>query len=482
MIKNKTITSLKASFFMFSMTVAATAMTHEKAKSPNFLFIIADDLRPELGCYGEKHIISPNIDKIAADGVVFTNSFVQYAVCAGSRASFLTGCRPATTGVGYPYSRYFTDVFLKSHPSIQQYMFDNGYYTRTLGKVHHGFSENLSENHISKTMLDYNLRENIAIQQDSSLRPAFEFADYPDGHYTDGKMANEAIATIQRATATGKSFFIALGFMRPHLPWVAPKKYLDMYDTTKIPPCPFPEPTRGETEFSRSFGNLIQFGGESNVNRHIISPGRSQELRRAYSACVTFVDAMVGKVVDELKKKGNYENTVIILIGDNGWHLGDNGMWGKQTNFERATRVPLIVKTANDKKRTGYISDKLIELVDLYPTICELAKLPAPEYIEGLSFLPLLSNGDLEWKKGAFSEHPRGDIEGKTIRTERYRYVEWRAPKTKTRVGQELYDHKADPLETTNIASGNSELCRELSKMLHLGWEKALPPGRLSGE
>lgn len=446
-----------------------------KAVKTNILFLIADDLRNELGCYGERHIITPNIDALAAEGTIFNNAFVQYAVSAASRACFLTGCYPETTGVTYPYSEYFVNEFLPTHSSLPVYMCLNGYYTRTLGKVHHGLPEDLTEKHF------YPSGDKPYINSDNKKkqgkeRPLTEFSDLPDEIYADGKTADETVHTIQRAVKSDKPFFITVGFLKPHLPFVAPEKYLDMYSPDRVPDCPFPVPTENETVFSRSYYNINTFKDGDNSPDSPVSYELSQELRRSYFACVTFIDTQIGKIIDELKKQGVYENTVIILIGDHGWHLGDNAMWGKQTNFERATRAPLIIKNAGKVKKVT----ALTEFVDIYPTVCELAGIPVPSFVEGASLIPLLHEEKTVWKKAAFSQikrggFPGGTAMGYTIRTPQYRYVEW-YQKGEIK-GRELYDHNIDPLETKNIAAHNDAICQQLSIQLKNGWRAALPDG-----
>jgi len=461
-----------------SGAVATTAQTKTQPKAQpkgtNVLFIIVDDLRPELGCYGQSHIISPNIDALAADGTMFTRSYVQYAVSAASRASFLTGCYPQTTGVGYPYSEYFVNTFLPAHPSIQRYMFESGFYTRTLGKVHHGLGEDLTEKHYSSEKgSGYLDPANVAVANNKEKRPLYEFLPLDDSKYPDGKTALEAVQTIRRAVKSGKPFFIAAGFLKPHLPWVAPKKYWDMYEGREIPPCPFPTPTEGETEWSRSFVNINNFREGYNDATHPVSFELAQKFRRAYFSCVTFTDAQVGILIDELKRQGIYDNTAIILIGDHGWHLGDNAMWGKQANFERTTLAPLLIKSPGVNKL--HKTDLLTEFVDIYPTICDFGGVATPQFVEGSSLAALLRGERNDWVKAAFSEHPRGKTLGKAIRTDRYRYVEW--SEGGKVVGRELYDHSIDPLETKNIAPANEELCDQLAAQLKAGWRSALPSG-----
>ncbi|GHV00847.1 iduronate-2-sulfatase [Bacteroidia bacterium] len=456
--------------------------TDKKTQKPNVLFIMADDLRPELGCYGQGHMVTPNIDAIAAAGTTYTRAYVQYAVSAATRASYLTGCRPSTTGVRYPYTEYFVNEFIHKYPTAPNHFFQNGYYVRTFGKVHHGFGENFTEPNYAPDGTGnadaYYLPGNRAVARDKSKRPAFECADVPDEAYSDGMTTREVLATISRASGSGKPFFFAVGFWKPHLPFNAPKKYWDLYRRDKLPLSPFPSPTEGETRYSRSHYNITGYAGESDEGGHIVSSQRAMELRHAYFACVSYVDAQVGRIIEGLKREGLYENTVIVLIGDHGWHLGDNGMWGKQTDFERATLAPLIVKTARGVRPKVKACDKLVEFVDIYPTLCELAGVAAPGFLEGTSLVPTLTKKNVRWKNAAFSEFVRENrAHGYSVRTDSHRYTRWIEIPSGNLVGEELYDHRTDPLETVNIASSDRLSVERMKAVLDAGWKKALPSG-----
>lgn len=461
---------------------------NEKNKEPkNILFVIFDDLRPEIGCYGQSHMVTPNMDALAKDGVVFQNAYVQQAVSAASRASFLTGCRPDVTGTDYPYSQYFVNEFLPEHGSIQRYMYEHGFYTRTFGKIHHGIYEDFSEPHFEPKMSNphFALEKNIRIYKnrfETGIRTdAFECADVPDTVYRDGKIAEEVVKTIRNLKENnkeGKPFFLSVGFIKPHLPFCAPKKYFDLYNPKEIPLSPNPQHTKGAIKHSEAHSALVPWGGEKDDWDKVVSEKRQRELRRAYFACVSYVDAQLGKVIEALKEEGYYENTAIILIGDHGWHLGDNGMWGKSTNFERATNAPLIARISDIKAPKGRKSKAFVEFVDIFPTICELGGVDVPEYLEGTSFLPLMQKPGRNWKKAAFSQFPRGnDIEGYSIRVKRYRYVEWLDRRSGEIFWKELYDHKTDPYEKTNVIESHQKLAEQLSGQLHDGWKAALPDG-----
>jgi len=450
----------------------------QKNEKPNIIFVISDDLRPELNCYGQSHMKTPVLDALAQEGVTFTNAFVQQAICSASRASFLTGCRPDVTGVDYPYSEYFVNEFMPEHPNIQAHMHKSGYYVRNFGKVHHGLYEDYSEHHfLAKSVHKlYATQKNIDIAHDRSVAPPFECADVPDDKYADGVVANEVIKTIRKVGQNeDQPFFLTVGFYKPHLPFCAPKKYWDLYDRDSIPLSQNPEPATGSPKYATTDQALKKWNGESDAKGHIVSEERSRLLKHAYFACVSYVDTQLGKIITELKEQKLYENTIIVFVSDHGWHLGDHGMWGKATNFERATRAPLIVRFPNSEQN-GVKCDRLVEYVDLFPSLVDFAGIEIPEYIEGTSFSPLLKDPERLWKKAAFSQYPRGNNEGYSIRTERYRYTEWRNKEGRI-VARELYDHFNDSNETVNIVTDNEVLVQSLSQQLKMGWKKALPDG-----
>jgi iduronate 2-sulfatase len=471
----------------FLLTFMAVSIS--SAKSMNILFIGADDLRTQLGCYGHEQMITPNIDRLAEEGVLFQRAYVQQAVCAASRASFLTGCRPDTTGVDYPYSEYFMGEFRSTRPTMSEYFHQQGYYARTFGKVHHGFEDHhLSEPHYLPTWnVHYVAPDNIALGKKhesgrSQETPVFEFYDAPDVAYKDGMITAEAIDTIRRADQQNKPFFLSVGYFKPHLPWVAPKRYWDLYEGIDVGLAQVPSLPEGAPEYATSHYSLENYAGENDSGGRHLSEARARKLRRAYFACVSFIDAQVGIVLGELERLGIRDNTIVVFWSDHGWHLGDQGAWGKVTNYEWATRAPLIVSVPG-MKAAGAHTNALIEYVDLYPTLADLAGLTIPEFLEGTSFLPVLENPEAKWKNAAFSQYPRGEmLEGYAIRTHEFRYVEWWAKdgleKTEIRA-RELYDHRVDGSESVNLVNlpENVEVVRMLSAQLAAGWKAALPPG-----
>ena len=476
---------------MFLLVIALLILSCKQQKpneKPNVLLIIADDMRTELNCYGADYIHSPNIDKLAKNGVLFNNAYVQQAVCSASRASFLSGVRPNTTGVDYPYSNYFMNEFRPNHPMLAEHFEQNGYYAHTFGKIHHGGpSDKLKTDHYNpKTGLNtgkfYALPENIekgGARGRSIETPPYEGADVPDEAYVDGLIAQEAVKVISQQKETKEPFFIAVGFNKPHLPFNAPKKYWDLYKESEMPLAPNQNHPKDSPSYSVTHNSLARYAGLNyyNTPNHVTPDDYQRKLIHAYAACISFVDAQVGKLIESLKETGKYDNTIIVFISDHGWHLGHQNKWGKTTNFENATRAPLIVSSPNHKK--GKRSTQLVEYVDLYATLCDLADIEIPEYTEGTSVKPLLENPDRKWKTTAFSQFPRGrNLEGYSMRTADYRYTEWRLSEGKID-SIELYDHKDDAIESINIAykKENESLVKELSQKLNAGWKAALPEG-----
>ncbi len=457
----------------------------------NVLWIGVDDLRCGLGCYGADHIHSPNIDGLAAKGVLFKRAYVQQAVCAASRASFLTGCRPETTTVDYPYNDYFSGDFLSMHPSLPNYFCRHGHYARAGGKIHHGGIFDLRTQDLSGPYLSdgggdpwwqgYALPENRAKQEKTRKAPPYECADVPDDAYRDGRLTKVAIQYLRDAAAQQKPFFITPGFHKPHLPFCAPKKYWDLYDRDEIELAPNPDRPEGvEPDYTIATYELPHYEGGYGTDRNPVSPELAITLRHAYYACTSYIDAQVGKLLKALDEFGFAENTVVMLWSDHGWQLGDTGMWGKHVNYEWATHSPLIVY-APGMAGNRRASDALVEYVDMFPTLCELTGIPGPDYLEGTSLVPLLERPERPWKDAVFHQYPRGNKEGFAIRTDRYRYVEWRLIKGRDK-GQvtlrELYDYQTDPHEEVNVAEARPDLCRRLAARLHAGWREALPGNR----
>lgn len=475
----------------------------EKSR-PNILFIAADDLRPELGCYGQSHILSPNIDRLAAGGAVFNRAYCQQAVCNASRASLMTGLRPDSTGV-YDNATHFR----KKAPDVvtlpQQFKLQ-GYHTQALGKLYHGAFETAyvgrkfddefswSAPHWYGSPQYYFTPKGIEVARQVYARKSkkkgaaidgwtadfvqglsTEAPDVPDNTLYDGQMTDLAIKTLGELKT--KTFFLAIGYLKPHLPFVAPKKYWDLYDPAKIrladnPFAPADAPAlalHNSGELRSQYADVPKQGP--------ISDEQARTLRHGYYACVSFVDAQIGRLLAELDRLGLSDNTIVVLWGDHGWHLGEHTLWGKQTNFEVATRAPLILR-APGMKSAGSKINALVEFVDIYPTLCELAGLPLPGHLEGTSFAPLLNDANRPWKSAAFSQFPRTGCMGYSMRTDRYRFTRWQSNQDRSKAkAVELYDHQQDPRENVNLAGKpeHASLVQQLSEQFRRGWQSARP-------
>ncbi len=456
----------------------------------NVLFIAVDDLRPQLGCYGQKQIHSPNIDRLAGEGLLFERTYCQQAVCAPSRASLLSGTRPDTTKIydlNTPLRKAMPGVL-----TLPEHFKNNGYETLSIGKIYHhpkddsqGWS---TEPYRAGTFPEgawkgrgYVTDEAIAqMEQYNKTNPgtnglglAFEAGDVPDNAYPDGANTDHAIKELNRLK--DKPFFLAMGFYKPHLPFTAPKKYWDMYnrEDMKLANNPF-IPKNAPTYATTDWGELRNYYGIP--KKGPCSDDLARQLIHGYYACVSYTDAMIGRLLDELDRLELRDNTVIILWGDHGWKLGEHAGWCKHTNFEMDTHVPMILSVPG-MKTAGHRTWALTEYVDIYPTLCEACGLATPGHLEGVSMMPLLDNPGREWKKAAFSQYPRGQVMGYTMRTKRFRYTEWQDKKTREVMARELYDHDKDPQENVNAADQPQyeQDVQRLALMLKQGWRAALP-------
>ena len=526
------------------LLAVASVFSLHAAEKPNVLFIAVDDLRPELGCYGSPIAVSPNLDALAADGLLFNRAYCQEAICRPSRASLMTGARPETTGLFHNY------VSLRElQPDIvtlPQHFIANGYETAYCGKIFHQGDTDEEKSWSRKPVKwlkdiprpkgAFALAENNKIKSDNmklmiekygesarrglSSGPAYENADVPDHAYIDGYETLRAIATMKEMVKNkDKPFFMALGFKKPHLNWTAPKKYWDLYDADNIPMAS--ETTAPIDGAAMGLHASFELRTRAGIPKSgPLGKELSRTLKHAYLACVSYVDAQIGLMIKELEQAGVRDNTIIIVWGDHGWHLGDMGVWGKATNYEIATRVPMMIWTPNMKTR-GATTDALVELVDIFPSLCELAGLPIPDHTEGHSFVPLLDSPNQTWKKAAFSQYPnpalrewaanplskgmretwfgplieevegriiaqQGDkwdrdlfekhLMGYTMGTDRYRLVVWRDHRDQksTPVFIELFDHQTDPAETKNIANDHPQIVESLYKQFTAGWKAAM--------
>lgn len=460
------------------LTLAFVASAQNKPSEKfNVLFIAVDDLRPELGCYGVSGVKSPNIDALAKSGLLFNRAYCQQAVCSPSRTSLLTGRRPDTTKV-YNLEDHFRQT-LPNVVTLPQHFKNNGYFAQSIGKIFHGGLDDPKSWSVESVGSGGGTGESKGAEAKKAKKtrqankgPAWQSKDVADNELPDGENTDAALKALQ--ALKGKPFFLAVGYYRPHLPFIAPKKYFDLYDLDKTPIAKNPFPPKDVFPIALTeWGELRNYTGMPQTGP--MPDDKARELVRAYHAATSYTDAQIGRLLDELKRLGLREKTIVILWGDHGWQLGEHGLWCKHTNFELATRSMLMISAPEQKKR-GAKTDALVEFVDIYPSLCELAGLPPTDGLEGKSFVPLMKNPKLEWKTAAFSQYPRGKLMGYAMRTDRYRYIEW-AEKGKSPEGTELYDHKKDPDENVNIAKlpENKKLVAQLSEQLSKGWKAALP-------
>lgn len=441
----------------------------------NVLFISVDDLRPELGTYGAP-AVTPNIDRLAAQGIRFDRAFAAAAACAPSRASMLSGAYPHTTHV---YSA--EPPLAEANPELTnmpQVFKDAGYETMEIGKFVHASGDAPGAWSQERWVPDvprfprYLAPENRDKTGVKGRRGPFaEAVDVPDDAYYDGKLATRAIEELRRVK--DRPFFLALGFLRPHLPFNCPKKYWNLYDPGEIR-VPGTEGMRGvaRAEFHKNYEVARYAGGRS------IREPTGRRLIHGYRACVSYVDAQVGRILNELERLNLADHTLVVLWGDHGWHLGEHGIWGKNTALEPALRIPLIVRVPGIPG--GRSTAALVETVDLLPTLCDLSGIEVPPQVEGVSFVPLLKNPRRPWKQAVFGWRHRGDRTGYTVRTPRYRFVRWVAKAgDETKVyATELYDHQSDPREYVNVADrpGRRGTVQRLGAMLD-AWLRHEPVG-----
>ena len=452
-------TSLKAGAAVF--TTGLLPRLHARAASSNVLFISVDDLRPLLGCYGHPEMHTPNIDALAARGMLFNRAYCQFPVCNPSRASVLTGLRPDTVGV-YDNPTDFREV-LPEAVTLPQHFKAHGYHTRSVGKIAHGAAAWTDEHSWSTPIWRQRWK---AI--DKSTSPSWQALDVTDDELDDGKIANAAIQVLNEIKE--RQFFLAVGFNKPHLPFYAPSKYFEHYTPQdfRLPvdsTLPLNAPTLASNpKWLKAYQDI--------PHNPPLSDELTLELIRAYAANISYIDALVGRVLAQLDTLGLTQNTAIVFWGDHGFHLGEHGCWRKNTLFEVSLRSPLIVSTPGQTLHAAS-SNALVELVDIFPTLCDICQLPAPAELEGSSLVPLLEEPTRPWKPAVFSQLKRGTINGYSLRTERYRYTEWGDNGNR---GKELYDYQTNPHETVNIAHRpeNAELVAHLSERLTAGWQRAV--------
>jgi len=452
---------------VFALGLIAFSPTGPAAAAPprpNVLFIAVDDLRPQLGCYGCEGMVSPNLDRLAAEGVVFNRSYCMVPTCGASRASLMTGIRPARDRfVNY---QAWAERDAPGATTLNTHFKRHGYYTVSLGKVFHpppdnaqGWSEPAWRPPRDGLGLGHYALESSYKGLKLSPRgrgPAYEKADVPDDTYGDGRLAARAVANLKRLANGDEPFFLAVGFFKPHLPFVAPAKYWDLYDHENIHlPSNYARPKGAPGVALHNSGELRAYAGIPRSGP--VSDETARMLIHGYYACVSYTDAQIGRLLDAVDELGLKDDTIVIVWGDHGWNLGEHTLWCKHCCFETSMRAPIIIRVPGVEG--GKKTDGLTEFIDIYPSLCELCGLPSPEHLEGRSFVPLLKNPTAAWKDAAIGRYRAGD----TIRTDRYRYSFY-SDKNNEPLGRMLYDHREDPQETVNLA-GRDPLAAEVERL-----------------
>ncbi len=495
---------------------ALLGQTRRRAQ-PNVLFIAVDDLRPELGIYGASHARTPHLDALGRSGVTFTRAYCQQAVCNPSRASVLTGLRPDTLRV------WDLDTGFRSTTpqavTLPQRLRQQGYFATAMGKIFHNtlpdpaswsepelrlpgypFDPDAVYRSDSETAWIQGRQREITAQGNQQRyidqygewylkAAATEAPAVPDNAYFDGAQTDRAIAKLRALQSQRQPFFLGVGYYRPHLPFNVPAKYWNLYNRAELPLAPNPVLPRNMPPMAmstmRELRGYRDFNTAPQPDQGSLTEAQARLLRHGYLASVSYVDAQVGRLLNALDQARLADNTVVVLWGDNGWKLGDHNGWCKMTNFEVDTRVPLIIRAPGVK---GALCHGLVELVDIYATVCELAGLRPPDELEGRSLVPLMKSPQRPWKSAVYSQFLRSgiwaaadgvDYMGYCVRTATHRYVEWVDWQKKSVVAHELYDLERDPLENENIhgAPGTAAVSEELDRRLRAGWRSAVPVG-----
>ena len=454
----------------------------EEAPKPNILFIMVDDLRPELNCYGSNHIISPHIDNLAREGVLFLRAYVQQAICMASRASLLSGYNPTEHRI---YSCLSVQELMPGIETLNLFFENNGYTISGKGKIYHYREDHLEQLGEEWLPVDpseslpgrgYITPEAIAQMDDTGRGPAWEIADVEDHEYRDGFYALWAVEQMEKLKESDDPFFLAVGFHKPHLPFNAPQKYWDMYDHESIRLTDQPNyPENGSLYGLHNFGELRNYTNIPKGNEPI-PDDMARMLIHGYYACVSYIDAQIGIIMDALEENGLKDNTIVIFMGDHGFKLGEHGMWVKHTNFELDTRVPLIFSGPGIQK--NQTTRSFAEYTDIYPTLAELAGLEPPAHLQGVSLVPVLKDPEKSVRDAAYSvwtsyEGVRTDEErvilGYSVRTDEFRYNEWFHVASDSLLDRELYDHRQNSREEVNIINDPSvaEYLPELEQMIY---------------
>ena len=472
----KTFRNVNLPLAILCLLWGAVSISSAALLRPNVLFIATDDMNNALGCYGHSRVRTPHLDRLAQRGVRFDRAYCQFPLCSPSRTSIMTGRRPDTTEV-YDLRKHFRSV-LPGVVTLSQLFQQHGYYAARVGKIYHygnpgqigtdglddpdSWTERVNPSGRDKAEEHLIINHTPKRGLGSSL--SFLRAEGADEEQTDGIVATESIRLME--TQRDRPFFIAAGFYRPHCPYVAPKKYFDLYplEQVTLPAGPWDYLTNVPPAALASTQPHPWFG---------VTEIQAREALQAYWATITFVDAQAGRLLDALDRLGLTERTVVVFWSDHGYHTGEHGLWKKQSVFENSARVPLII-AAPGAKAKGLACGRTVELLDLYPTLADLCGLPAPDGLEGRSLRPLLNDPTAPWDKPAFTQVWRGTYPGHSVRTERYRYIEW----DNGRRGAQLYDYTTDPEEQRNLIAdaAHADTVSELRGLVRAHWAKEYRP------
>ena len=455
---------------------------------PNVLLLLVDDLKPTLGCYGDEVAVSPNIDRLAEMGVRFDLAYCNQSVCMASRYNLLLGSRSTSTGF-YSFGTEFREVYPDA-VTLPQHFTNNGYVAHSMGKVFHIGHRNTNDDaswsvpHLKDKVIEYlepesnygKLTREEALFTNEFSKPirslprgaAWESPDVTDEAYADGRIATHAVDRLRSfAKNPDQPFFLAVGFVRPHLPFSAPQKYWDLYDRDQLPMPEFEKAPEGAPKYAvKRMGEITAFKPVPTQDV-IYEDDLKRDLIHGYYASVSYMDAQLGRVLDEVEKLGLDDNTVIVLWGDHGWHLGDHGSWTKHSNYEQSNRIPIIIHApgvAKANRGTG----QLAETVDIYTTLSSLAGLPKPsgsQPIDGVDLTPVLKNPNARVRDYAYHAYNKRTHLGRAIRNDRYRLVEW-TPHGEGEIEYELYDYKDDPMEKKNWAKSKPKALQQMKQLL----------------
>ncbi len=452
---------LMSGFLLHVLNLQSVGAPEAKDRNkPNVLFVAVDDLRPQLNCYGRFQMKTPNIDRLARSGVQFDRAYCNVPVCGASRASLLTGLRPTRQRFTSYKTRAEKDA--PGIPTLNDHFQKNGYHTTSLGKVFHnqqdhadGWNVNWRPNQNS---FGYVTKKNLKRIRDHSTGRGFPYerADRPEEEYLDAAIATRALEQMENRSTEDTPWFLAVGFFKPHLPFAAPEKYWNLYDRSNIHlPPNYEAPKDAPDRALHSFGELRNYRNVPESGP--VSDRMARKLIHGYYACTSFVDAQIGRLLDRLTELGMRKNTIVVLWSDHGWQLGEHGLWCKHCVFETSMKVPLIIRPPgqNDRRNTEH----LVELLDLYPTLCDLAGIKKPDHLDGRSLVPLINQPDRSWKSAVTGRYRGWD----TLRTPRYRYSFFRNSNGSV-VTDMLYDHQIDPAETVNIA-GRDDTKKERERL-----------------